>query len=54
MKKRNKSKYYGVYSKSDNFLYGVFPFSKDGFKLAEAYILTIKSKKNTNFYIKKK
>lgn len=54
MKKRNKSKYYGVYSKLDNFLYGVFPFSKDGFKQAEAYILKIKNKKNTNFYIKKK
>ena len=36
--KPKKHKFYGIYSKNDNFLYGVFPFSKEGFKLAKNYI----------------
>ena len=49
-----KRKFYGIYSKSDNFLYGVFPFSKEGFKSAQKYIQTKLKTKNNLYYIKKK
>lgn len=51
--KNKKSKFYGIYSKNDNFLYGVFPFSKDGYKLAEKYIEKIKTGRS-KYYIKSK
>lgn len=48
-----KKKYYGIYSKDDNFLYGVFPLNKDGYQKAKNYISKISKNKN-NFYIKEK
>lgn len=50
MKKNN---FYGIYSKDDNFLYGVFPFSRKGYSEAKKYV-QIKYKNSKNFYIKKK
>jgi hypothetical protein len=50
---KNKNKYYGIYSKNDNFLYGVFPLSKDGREKAKNYISKISKNKN-DYYIKKK
>jgi hypothetical protein len=58
MKKKNKTKaakqlkYYAVYSKSDNFLHGVFPPSKEGLLKAKAHILKI-DPSNKNYQIKK-
>lgn len=58
MKKKNKpkktkqAKYYAVYSKSDNFLHGVFPPSKEGLLKAKAHILKI-DPSNKNYKIKK-
>ena len=50
---KNKQKYYAILSKKDNYLHGVFPFSKEGYKQAQIYIN--KDIKNKNlFYIKKK
>jgi len=54
MPKTKKRKYYGVYSKNDNFLHGVFPVTKEGFKLAQAYISKIAPKNKKNYYIEKK
>lgn len=50
---KNKNKYYGIYSKNDNFLYGVFPLNKDGYEKAKKYISKI-SKNRNDYYIKKK
>jgi len=50
---KNKNKYYGIYSKNGNFLYGVFPLNKDGYKKAKNYIAKISKNKN-EYYIKKK
>lgn len=50
---KTKKRYYGIYSKNDNFLYGVFPLNKDGYKKAKNYILKI-SKNKKDFYIKEK
>jgi hypothetical protein len=50
---KSKKKFYGIYSKNDNFLYGVFPFSKNGYIQAKEYI-NKKFNKNKNFYIKNK
>ena len=50
--KRIKNKYYAIFSKSDNFLYGVFPASKDGLSEAKAHILKI-DPSNKNYKIKK-
>jgi hypothetical protein len=50
---KKKNKFYGIYSKEDNFLYGVFPFSKTGYIQAKEYI-NKKFNKNKNIYIKKK
>ena len=47
---KNKKKFYGIYSKNDNFLYGVFPFTKEGKFKAKQYI--DEKLKNKNFYIK--
>jgi hypothetical protein len=58
MKKKNKTKaakqlkYYAVHSKSDNFLHGVFPPSKEGLIKAKAHILKI-DPSNKNYRIKK-
>jgi hypothetical protein len=58
MKKKSKTKktklvkYYAVYSKSDNFLHGVFPPSKEGLLKAKAHILKI-DPSNKNYRIKK-
>jgi len=52
--KPKKHKFYGIYSKNDNFLYGVFPFSKEGFKLAKNYIQKKLKTKSNNFYISPK
>ena len=58
MKKKSKTKktklvkYYAVYSKSDNFLHGVFPPSKEGLIKAKAHILKI-DPTNKNYKIKK-
>lgn len=53
MAKNKKQKYYGVYSKNDNFLYGAFPFTDEGSKLAKKYIKDSLSKNKGSFYIKK-
>jgi len=53
MAKNKKQKYYGVYSKNDNFLYGAFPFTDEGDKLAKKYIKDSLSKNKGSFYIKK-
>jgi hypothetical protein len=58
MKKKNKikkpkqTKYYAVYSRTDNFLHGVFPPSEDGLIKAKAHILKI-DPSNKNYKIKK-
>jgi hypothetical protein len=41
IKKTKLSKYYAVYSKTDDFLHGVFAPSKDGLIKAKAYIVKI-------------
>ena len=51
-KKIKQTKYYAVYSKSDNFLHGVFPPSKEGLLKAKAHILKI-DPSNKNYKIKK-
>jgi hypothetical protein len=53
IKTKKKNKFYAIYSKEDNFLYGVFPFSKTGYLQAKEYI-NKKFNKNKNIYIKKK
>lgn len=50
--KKTKHKYYAVFSKSDNFLHGVFPPSKEGLSKAKAHILKI-DPSNKNYKIKK-
>lgn len=50
--KKQKSKYYAIYSKNDNFLHGVFPPSKEGLLRAKAHILKI-DPSNKNYKIKK-
>ena len=47
-----KPKYYAVYSKTDNFLHGVFSPSKEGLIKAKAHILKI-DPSNKNYKIKK-
>jgi hypothetical protein len=54
MPKVKKKKYYAIYSKSDNFLHGVFPLSKEGYKEAKTYIQRISPKNPKNFYIQEK
>jgi hypothetical protein len=54
MPKTKKRKYYAVISKSDNFLHGVFPRSKEGYKEAKVYIQKISNKNQRNFYIQEK
>ena len=51
-KKTKQAKYYAVYSKSDNFLHGVFPPSKEGLLKAKAHILNI-DPSNKNYKLKK-
>lgn len=51
-KKIKPAKYYAVYSKSDNFLHGVFPPSKEGLLKAKAHILKI-DPSNKRYKIKK-
>lgn len=51
-KKKLKHKYYAIFSKNDNFLYGVFPPSEDGLSKAKAHILKI-DPYNKNYKIKK-
>ena len=50
LKKTKQAKYYAVYSKSDNFLHGVFPPSKEGLLKAKAHILKI-DPSNKNYRI---
>lgn len=50
--KKLKHRYYAIFSKNDNFLYGVFPPSKDGLSKARAHILKI-DPLNKNYKIKK-
>lgn len=52
IKKTKKPKYYAVYSKTDNFLHGVFSPSKEGLIKAKAHILKI-DPSNKNYKIKK-
>jgi hypothetical protein len=53
MPRTKKKKYYGVYSK-DNFLYGVFPFSKEGYVSAKNYINKLNPKTKKSYFIKEK
>lgn len=50
---KNKQKYYAILSKKDNYLHGVFPFSREGYKQAKLF-LDKKVKNKKSFYIKKK
>jgi len=50
---KTKKKYYGIYSKNDNFLYGVFPLNKEGYQKAKEYLYKI-DRTQKNFYIKRK
>ena len=52
IKKPKKHKYYAVFSKTDNFLHGVFSPSKEGLIKAKAHILKI-DPSNKNYKIKK-
>jgi hypothetical protein len=51
-KKKKQIKYYAVYSRSDNFLHGVFPPSKEGLIKAKAHVLKL-DPTNKNYKIKK-
>ena len=53
MPKSKKKKYYGIYS-IENFLYGVFPYSKEGYALAKNYINKLNPKRKKNYFIKEK
>jgi len=50
--KKQKSKYYAIFSKSDNFLHGVFPPSQDGLSKAKEYLLKL-DPSSKNYKIKK-
>lgn len=51
----SKIKYYGIFSKKDNYLHGVFPANKEGLKSAKKYLAKISTKKNKKeFSIKAK
>jgi hypothetical protein len=54
MPKVKKQKYYAIHSKHDNFLHGVFPLTKEGYKSAQEYISKLSSKGKTYYYIEKK
>jgi hypothetical protein len=54
MPKTKKQKYYAIHSKNDNFLHGVFPLTKEGYKSAKEYISKLSPKGKTHFYITKK
>jgi len=54
MPKTKKQKYYAIHSKNDNFLHGVFPLTKEGYKSAKEYIIKLCPKGKNNFYISKK
>jgi len=41
-----KNKYYAIYNKTNKFLYGAFPHTAEGFKLAKDYLKKISSKKS--------
>jgi hypothetical protein len=41
-----KIKYYGIFSKKDNYLHGVFPANKNGLKLAKNYLEKLSIGKN--------
>lgn len=50
---KQKLPFYGIYSKNDKFLHGVFPKTKEGLKSAKQYIKSNLSKsKKSNFFIK--
>lgn len=51
---KKKSKYYGIFSKNDNFLHGVFTKDSKGLKLAKEYLKKISNNKSNYFYIKEK
>jgi hypothetical protein len=53
MPKTKKKKYYGVYSK-DNFLYGVFPHSKEGYNSAKKYANNLSPKNKKMYFVKEK
>ena len=52
LNKKKKNKYYAVFSKSDNFLHGVFPPSPEGLSKAKQHILKL-DPTNKNYKIKK-
>jgi len=52
MPRVKKNKYYAVFSKTDNFLHGAFPFNKTGLKSAKKYISKISPKNKKNYFIK--
>lgn len=54
MTKTKKKKYYGVYSKENNFLYGAFELNKEGLLKAKKYMAKLSDKKDKKFYIKLK
>jgi len=54
MPKVKKQKYYAIHSKHDNFLHGVFPLTKEGYKSAQEYISKLSSKGKKYYYIEKK
>lgn len=49
----SKNKYYGIFSKKDNYLHGVFPLTKEGLVAAKEYLKKISPTKTKKiFYIK--
>lgn len=48
------AKFYGVFSKKDNYLHGAFPPTKNGLKLAKKHLqkITLDNKNKKLFYIK--
>jgi hypothetical protein len=48
--KKQKNKYYAIFSKSDNFLHGVFPPSQYGLCKAKEYLLKL-DPSNKNYKI---
>ena len=48
--KKQKNKYYAIFSKTDNFLYGVFPSSQDGLFKAKEYLIKL-DPSNKNYKI---
>jgi len=54
MPKTKNPKYYLVLSKSRNYTYGAFPYSKEGKKKAEAFVRKTSKSQKEELYIEAK